>query len=167
MLSKFKVISYFIVALFFLSINGYSQGESKKIREKISSIVLPNDRNYFFEGLGKKGTITFSFAIGTDSVGKIDTIQFSNTVISTHLDFVNFTRVEKALKEEVDFFKEYKNTLFFGMVLLANGELEEVNPKELYLSWPKLLENLDSLKGGKKLVVLSPAYKLFYSKKIN
>ena len=162
-----KKIIYYLTAFCLLASNCYSQDNMKDVRNQIFELIVPKNSNYFENGKFKDGIITFSFIIGTDRNGKIDTIQFSNSVNSVHSDFVNFENIKSNLMKTSSMLKMYKNTLFFGTVLTANGELETVNPKELYAAWPKLFEEVGPLLDKKKLVIFDPVYQLFYYKKIN
>lgn len=155
----------YLTVLILLALNGYSQVQ--RIQDKISSMILLKDGNYFETGPGKNGVIAFSYAIGIDSKGNIDTIQFSNSISRLHADFINLDQIKTNIKKQTALFKDYKNTVFFGMILLANGEQETVKQKELYMAWPKLLENLQPLIEKKELILFNPVYKLFYHKRIN
>ncbi|MBE9597983.1 hypothetical protein [Pedobacter sp. MC2016-24] len=162
MKNKLLFLNLLVLAAF----SGYSQEKNTdKLRSEIFKIVIPKDDNYLEKGQFKSSVIAFSYAIGTDEKGKIDTISLSNSVLNEHSGFVNYERIKAELKKQEELFKNFRNTLFFGMVMVANGELDYIRPNQLYSSWPKLLQNLQPLLGRKKLVVYDPFLTLFYYKK--
>ncbi|MBE9602260.1 hypothetical protein [Pedobacter sp. MC2016-24] len=156
----------FLKLLVLLSSSSYSQEkDTDRLRSEIFKIVTPKDQSYLEQGQFKSSVITFSFAIGTDEQGDIDTIDLSNSVLNVHSNFVNFERIKKELRKQEHIFEPYKNMLFFGMVMVANGELDYIRPNQLYTSWPKLLQNLQPLLGKRKLIIYDPFLTLFYYKK--
>ncbi len=143
-----------------------TQAQTNLLWEKLHEIIIPKDRSYLERESVIKPVIMFSYAIGTDKHGKIDTIVFSNSIHRRDAEFMQMDRAKEALKKENLHFKADKNTLFLGNVLIANGEHQEVTANGIYWAWSRLYEDIKPLIGKKKLVLMNPMYYLFYYKKI-
>jgi hypothetical protein len=141
------------------------KAQYQKIRKSIYDVVIPTDRLYLKEE-HKNEFVTFSFAISVNSKGMVDSIRFSDTVNDEFKKSVDFKKIDQQFKADRKTFISYKNSLFFGMVLIVNGDEAYLNPaKGLYPAWPNLLNNLSPMLKNRKLIVLDPVLKLLYFKK--
>lgn len=81
-------------------------------------------------------------------------------------NFIDFKKIDQQLKKDNKSFINYKNSLVFGMILIANEDEAYLNPNRgLYSSWPNLLSNLSPMLTNRKLVVLDPVVHLLHYRK--
>lgn len=161
-----KSIYVFLIAL--LSLLTSVKAQNQKIRSIIRKLLVPTERTFFQEDQNKHAFLTYSFAISINSKGIVDSVNFSNTINDNLKQYVDVKKINQQLKGDTKSFVNYKNTLFFGMVMITNGEENYLNPtKGLYPAWPNLLSNLSTMLNDKKLIVLDPVLQQLYFKIIN
>lgn len=142
------------------------KAQHQKIRKLIYELVIPADITYLKDEPNKNGFVTFSFAISVNAKGIVDSVKFSDTVDQSRRQIIDFKGISQKLKNDRKSFGSYKNSLFFGMVLIANGDEAYLNPNRgLYPAWPNLLNNLSPMLKDRKLIVLDPALHLLHFKK--
>lgn len=160
-------IKYLLVAAL-LIFNLSVKAQHQRIRTLIYDTVIPSDGTFLKEEQYKNGFVTFSFALSTNARGIVDSVKFSDTIDDRVKTFINFKEISHRLKSDKQSFTDYKNTLFFGMVLIANGDEGYLKPsKGLYPAWPNLLSNLSSMIKDRKLIILDPTIHLLYFDRSN
>ncbi len=155
-----------MTALVLSTLSTQAQSDLKPLFKKLRDIILSKDASYLNKESVRKPVIMFSYAIGTDEQGKIDTIAFSNSIHPRDAEFMQLDKLKADLKKENFVLKDHTNSLLMGSVLIANGEHQELTASAIHWAWPRLYYDITPLIGKRKLVPIDPIISLFYFTKI-